>query len=113
MNAQFDTSHTPRSFGEVDEASTRLSTAITGHRDDSARSRALAQVQLAALVMATGDPREAATIGTTAVKAAGALHSRRLNDRLRALQHDATQHTNIAEIAELHNVLATALNRAG
>jgi hypothetical protein len=60
--------------------------------------------------MATGDPREAATIGTTALSAAGAIHSRRLNDRLRALQQDATKHTNIAEVAELHHVLNTTIS---
>jgi len=53
--------------------------------------------------MATGDPREAATIGTAALDAAGAIRSRRLVDYLRELGRYAARHPKVPEAADLQH----------
>ncbi|MEU4418311.1 helix-turn-helix transcriptional regulator [Nocardia salmonicida] len=59
------------------EARDRLSTAVRGHTDLAARSRTMSSIKLASLVMATGDPAEARSIGSAALTRANTLHSRR------------------------------------
>src|SRR5439155_5124970 len=50
----------------VGEARSRLAAAVSGHGDAYARSRAISGTKLASLVMVTGDPCEAASIGSRA-----------------------------------------------
>lgn len=57
------------------------------------------QTKLASLTIATGDPVEAATIGTAALDAAGTIRSRRAADNLRELARHATRHHNVTEVA--------------
>jgi hypothetical protein len=83
------------------EAARRLEGAVTGHGDTFARSRAISQTKLASLLMKTGDPSEAATVGAAALAAAGQIHSRRAADDVRELGSFATPHETIDEVAEL------------
>ncbi len=65
--------------------------------------------KLAALVMATGDPLEAAAIGSAALATAGTVRSRRLADDLRNLSGYAEPHGAIDEVAALRHQIATTL----
>lgn len=85
------------------EARTRLATAVDGHSDAFARSRAISQTKLASLTMATGDPIEAAAIGNAALDSAGTIRSRRAADDLRELARYASRHTRITEAAALQH----------
>lgn len=62
----------------VAEARSRLSTAVAGHGPEYGRARALNQAKVASLVMATGDPAEAAALGAQALDWAGAVRSHRV-----------------------------------
>ncbi|WP_169812804.1 helix-turn-helix domain-containing protein [Nocardia salmonicida] len=75
----------------VSEARTRLSTAVQGHTDLAARSRTMSSIKLASLVMATGDPDEAKSIGSAALTGANALHSRRAAEDVQELHGYADQ----------------------
>jgi hypothetical protein len=81
------------------EATARLSAAVSGHTDAYARSRAISGTKLASLLMATGDPREAAAAGQQAMNDAGRLRSRRAADDLRELRRLAGRHARIPEVA--------------
>ncbi len=82
-------------------AADRLATAVRGHSDAYARSRAISGTKLATLTMATGDPVEAAAIGRRAIDDAGQLRSRRADDDLRELHRRAAAYTERPEVAEL------------
>ncbi len=84
----------------VSEATARLATAVAGHTDTYARSRAISATKLASLTMVTGDPVEAAAIGRRAVADAGTVRSRRAADDLRELDRFAATHESIADVAE-------------
>ncbi|WP_280443386.1 helix-turn-helix domain-containing protein [Nocardia brasiliensis] len=93
------------------DARNRLTTAVEGHTDAFVRSRAISATKLASLIMAVGNPSEAATIGKHALIDASHLRSRRAADDLRELrrlaQHRADQPC-VAELSErIHDVLAT------
>jgi hypothetical protein len=85
------------------EAATRLSAAVAGHTDAFARSRAISQTKLASLTMATGDPVEAATIGSAALDAAGTIRSRRAAEDLRELARYAGRHPKVGDAAVLRH----------
>ncbi len=89
------------------EAAGRLSAAIAGHGPSFARAKVLAEVKFASLTMITGDPVQAAVIGTTAVDQAEALRSRRTLDRLRELSRHAAAHQRIGEVAHLRQRIST------
>jgi hypothetical protein len=91
------------------EAAGRLSAAIAGHDPAFTRTEVLAQAKLAALTMITGDPVQAALIGTTALDQAEMLHSRRTLDRLRELSHHAAPHQRIDEVAHLRHRIGTLM----
>jgi len=93
----------------ADEASRRLVAAVAGHDAGFARSRAISQAKLASLTMATGDPVEAAAIGTAALDAAGTIRSRRAADDVRELARFATRHQNITEVAALRHRITVAV----
>lgn len=94
------------------EAASRLASAVAGHTETYVRSRAMSGIKLASLTMTVGDPQQAATIGTQALKDARSLRSRRAADDLRDLARRATVHEPVSEVAELRygirNVLAAS-----
>ncbi|MGH3896969.1 MAG: XRE family transcriptional regulator [Pseudonocardiaceae bacterium] len=89
------------------EAAGRLSAAVAGHGPAFARAKVLAEINLAALTMITGDPVQAARIGATALDQAQALRSHRTLDRLRELSRHAAPHQRIDEVAHLRHRINT------
>ncbi|MGH3885994.1 MAG: XRE family transcriptional regulator [Pseudonocardiaceae bacterium] len=89
------------------EAVGRLSAAIAGHGPAFARAKVLAELKLACLTMITGDPVQAALIGTTALDQAETLRSHRTLDRLRELSRHAAPHQRIGEVAHLRQRIST------
>ncbi|MGH3979168.1 MAG: XRE family transcriptional regulator, partial [Pseudonocardiaceae bacterium] len=66
----------------------------------------------ASLVMATGDPREAAALGAQALDGAGTLRSRRATNDLRDLRdlrRLAEPHTHLPEVADLRQRIGTVV----
>ncbi len=93
------------------QATARLTVAASGHSTSHARSRAICLTKLASLIMATGDPIQAASIGHAALDAAGALRSRRVTDDLRELARYAVTHQHLDEVAHLRHRINTLLVR--
>ena len=93
----------------VTDATTRLEAAVNGHGEGAARSRAISQTKLASLVMVTGDPVEAATLGGGALEAATPIKSRRAADDLRVLSGYARAHESVDEVAELRGRIDSAV----
>ena len=93
----------------IAEARHRLSTAVTGRGEAFARTRVMAQIRLASLVMVTGDPGEAAVIGGQALGAASAIRSRRVADLMRELRRFGEPHKRLAEVAELTHRIGSAV----
>jgi hypothetical protein len=91
------------------EARRRLATAVAEHTHPYARSRAIARTKLASLTMVTGDPVEAAAIGSAALTAAGALRSRRAVDDLRELARHCGRHRHVDEAVELGRRIRTTV----
>lgn len=91
------------------EARHRLSMAVTGHHTSHARSRAISQIKLASLIMATGDPAEAATLGSQALDWSGTIRSRRAADDLRDLSQFGRPHERLAQVAELRGRIDAAV----
>lgn len=85
----------------VTEARHRLSTAVIAHGQGFARARTMSQIKLASLVMATGDPSEAAVIGGQALEAVSTIRSRRAADDMRDLRRFAEPHQRLTGVAEL------------
>jgi hypothetical protein len=83
------------------EARHRLCTAVTGHGEEFARARAMSQIKLASLVMVTGDPCEAASIGGQALDAVNTIRSKRAVDDMRDLRRFGEPHEQLAGVAEL------------
>jgi len=69
-------------YGRRTQAAQRLVYSVAHHAPAFARSRAISRTKLASLLMATGDPRQAAAIGQKALDSAGSLRSRRAIDDL-------------------------------
>ncbi|MFI6169066.1 XRE family transcriptional regulator [Nocardia sp. NPDC051052] len=91
------------------EASNRLRAAVEGHTDAFVRSKAISGIKLASLTMATGDPQEAAALGTAALVDAGHIRSRRAADDLRELARLAGTHDKTTEVEELQVHIGTTL----
>jgi predicted negative regulator of RcsB-dependent stress response len=87
------------------EATNRLTEAVTGLTE--AHARAISQTKLACLTMATGDPAEAAALGTAALDAVSALRSRRVTEGLRELSRHTAAHQHINEVAHLRQRIST------
>jgi hypothetical protein len=87
----------------------RLATAVKGWSDDFARARAHDQTRLATVVMATGDPDEAAVVGMAALDAIGPIESGRNVEYVRALHEVAGGHAGRPAVAELRARTAGAL----
>ncbi|ELP66055.1 helix-turn-helix transcriptional regulator [Streptomyces sp. WI04-05B] len=90
-------------------ASQRFSIAVAGHSDDYARSRAISGTKWAGLLMAKGDPCQAAAIGEVALDDAGHLTSRRTADDLAELGRFAKQHRGLPEVERLRERIAVTL----
>ncbi len=91
----------------VAETRNRLTAGIAARAEGRARTRD--QIRLASLIMVTGDPLEAATLGTQALDWAGPLRSRRAADDLRDLRRLAEPHAHLSEIAELRQRIGTVI----
>lgn len=94
------------------EAMTRHRSAVAGYSDDYARSRAHAATQLATVVMATGDPDEAAGLGMAAADATSPILSARNGDYLRALCRVLEPHADRAAVGEMRARVAAVLAAA-
>ncbi|GLZ38188.1 XRE family transcriptional regulator [Actinokineospora sp. NBRC 105648] len=93
----------------VGAARHRLAIATEGHADRHARSRAMSQIKLASLVMATGDPAEAAVLGGQALDWSGPIRSRRAADDLGQLRGLAQAHGHRDDVAELSHRIGTVI----
>ncbi|GHJ28554.1 transcriptional regulator [Streptomyces hygroscopicus subsp. sporocinereus] len=91
-------------------AARRFDTAVREHNDDFKRSRAISRTKLASLIMATGDPRQAAAIGHNALDEVGRLTSRRAADDLRQLGTFAARHPRVQEAVDLRERITATVN---
>lgn len=91
----------------ADEACRRLQIGVDRSTEATARSKLLAQVKLAALTMAVGDPAEAVLLGTAAVRGAGAVRSDRVTVAFDRLAHQARKHRDVRAVSELLAQLPT------
>ncbi|GGV62961.1 transcriptional regulator [Streptomyces longisporoflavus] len=91
-------------------AARRFDTAVKGHPDAYRRSRAISRTKLASLIMAKGDPRQAAAIGHDALDEVGRLTSRRAADDLRQLGRFASKHQQIPEASNLRARIAATVS---
>ncbi len=89
----------------VSEARRRLQTAVDGHGDNYVRSRAFASLKLTSLVMATGEPEEAAFLGQAALDDVGHVRSQRAGWYLRELHSLAAPHRKLDPVADLRQRL--------
>jgi hypothetical protein len=92
------------------QASDRLTTAVADFRPGQARSRTIDQIKLASLTMATGDPIEAAALGTAALESAGAVRSRRVAEDLRELGRRADRCSGVGEVDELRRRITATVS---
>ncbi|MFF4911327.1 XRE family transcriptional regulator [Streptomyces sp. NPDC001260] len=90
-------------------ASHRFEIAVAGHSDDYARSRAISGTKWASLLMAKGDPCQAAAIGHKALDDAGRLTSRRAADDLTDLSRFTKRHRGLPDVERLRERIATTL----
>ncbi len=91
----------------VTESQNRLSAAVAARADG--RGRTGHQLKLARLIMATGDPREAAALGTRALDWAGPLRSSRVTHNLRDLRRLAEPYAALPEVTDLRDRIRTTL----
>ena len=92
----------------VAETRNRMSTAAA-IGTEGLRARTGGQLKLASLIITTGDPLEAAALGTQALDGMGSLHSQRTTHKLRELRHLSAPHTHLPEIADLRHRIGTIL----
>lgn len=88
----------------------RFCTAVKGHSEAFKRSRALSRTKLAALMMAKGDPRQAAVIGHDALDEVGRLTSRRAADDLRQLRAFASKHPKVQDAVGLRERITATVS---
>lgn len=91
----------------VAETRTRLTTAVAARADGRGRTRS--QIQLARLIMVTGDPIEAAELGIQGLDWADTLHSGHVVHGLRELRHLAEPHANLTEVSDLRDRIRTLI----
>jgi hypothetical protein len=87
-----------------------LTTALVGYGPDMARSRSFNLSALATNHLLDGDIDQAVVIGTKAVEASEGLKSARTKDRMRPLQHQATQRAAHPEARELSERITAFFN---
>ncbi|SEC10278.1 hypothetical protein SAMN04489727_2568 [Amycolatopsis tolypomycina] len=86
---------------EPEPAALRLEAAVRLQGVDYPRSRTFSRIRLAALMMSTGDPRQAASVGRQAVLDAEPLRSRRILKELDNLASVSERHSRIEDVAAL------------
>ncbi len=86
---------------------TEGTTAIAARVDG--RARTSSQLRLARLIMATGDPVEAAALGTQALDWVGPLRSGHVVHGLRDLRRLGEPHTRLTEVADLRDRIGTVV----
>ncbi|MFF9730665.1 hypothetical protein ACF1GX_14655 [Streptomyces albidoflavus] len=91
-------------------AARRFNTAVKGHTDAYKRSRAISRTRLASLLMAKGDPRQAAALGHDALNEVGRLTSLRAADDLRQLGRFASKHRTVQEASALRDRIAATVS---
>ncbi|MFE0026860.1 XRE family transcriptional regulator [Amycolatopsis sp. NPDC059021] len=91
----------------------RFAVARAGFGERYPRARVLAELQFAALVMATGDPVEAALVGNDAVDSAELIRSERVGRFLRALDRNAGRYCEIHEVRDLREHIRETLGSLG
>lgn len=91
---------------DATKASGRLQTAVDGHSEPYARSRAISRTKRASLIMATGDPQEATNIANAALDEVGSIHSRRAADDMRDLARLASPHAKSTDVQALRARIA-------
>jgi hypothetical protein len=95
-----------RHVGDPPEAERHVRRAIELRGGDRVRSRTLAQIILAQVLVDTDRVDEAASIGTDVCEAAGALTSTRVIHQLDSLRSVLTEHSALAAVAEFFGALA-------
>ena len=88
------------------EAISRLSAAVTGHSASYARSRAMSMTKLSSVLMAVGDPIEAAALAEGALPAVSEIGTERVLGLLRELLRYSTAHRRIGEVEQLRLKIA-------
>ncbi|GAA4720359.1 MULTISPECIES: hypothetical protein [Promicromonospora] len=86
---------------EVEEATSRLATAVAEHPDAYIRSRAFSGFKLAALTMRTGDPNQATKIAEDAVRDAEGVRSLRVRRTALEIVAPAQRHRASIDVARL------------
>lgn len=88
-----------------------LRSAAESYPAAKARPRATAQLRLASLLFAQGDPAEAVAVATSALDGAGAVRSRRIVDLLTELQRRTTdpRHRRVAGVDALRQRISDTL----
>lgn len=94
------------------DAISRFQFAVSNHKPGYTRSRTMSQIKLSTLMMAVGDPGEAASVGQGAVNAAARLKSQRARTDLIALRSQAGYHLNVTEVGELVERIDEAIGHA-
>ncbi len=92
------------------EATDRLA-AAAAPTGGNTRTQAVCLAKLASLIMATGDPLQAATIGHAALDAAGTIRSRNVTVELRELARYAAAYEHLDEVSHLRQRIATLVCR--
>jgi transcriptional regulator with XRE-family HTH domain len=87
--------------GARTQAGSRLAYAVAHHKPSYVRSRAISAIKLSSLVMATGDPHQAAQLGERALRMAAPLRSNRATDDMRELCRFSALHSDVSEVANL------------
>jgi hypothetical protein len=95
--------------GGPGDARARYLTAVDRRRPELARSRALSQIGLAKLAMATGDADEAVHLSHAALDTAEAIRSARVTDELAHLGRLADRHGDRRDLRELQARLVAAV----
>ncbi|MFJ3405428.1 hypothetical protein [Promicromonospora sp. NPDC090134] len=93
----------------VEEATSRLATAVDEHPDAYIRSRSFSGFKLAALTMRTGDPHQATKIAEKAVQDAAGVRSERLRRTALEITSPATHHQRHDDVA----AMLTSLRKVG
>ncbi len=91
----------------VAETRDRMTTAIAASSEGQARTRD--QIKFASLIMAIGDPREAAAVGTQALDLAAPMRSGRVIHGLRDLRRLTQPHAHLTEVADLRDRIRTVV----
>jgi hypothetical protein len=93
------------------EVRNRMTNGCQGHGENENLSRAMSEISLASMVMTVGDPLEAASIGTAALKKAGTISSSRVDYLLNALEQKALRHRDVPEVRSLRRSITDILTR--